>query len=126
MGVKLQDSLVSIVTWQKSVLCIVFLGIHCLIYHGAVQILMALAACATRRRMLMPVLSRRWAGLLQGPGPAWARAEPATPEGPNFGTMTNAGYACAFFDAMEADVVPGLVAIGLPEAEAAYAALLVA
>lgn len=56
-------------------------------------------------------------------GPTWARSEPEVDDGANFGTMTRAGYARAFFDAMESDVVPGLVAIGLPEAEAAYAAL---
>ncbi len=57
-------------------------------------------------------------------GPTWARGKPEVDEGPNFGTLSEAGYARAFFDAMEADVVPGLVAIGLPEAERAYAALL--
>ncbi len=57
-------------------------------------------------------------------GRTWARHGREVDEGVNFGTMTAAGYARAFFDAMEADVVPGLVAIGLPEAEAAYAALL--
>lgn len=56
-------------------------------------------------------------------GPSWARAEPPVAPGPSFGTMSDAGYAAAFFDAMETDVVPGLVAIGLPEATAAYAAL---
>jgi hypothetical protein len=55
--------------------------------------------------------------------PAAARDVPAVDERPNFGTLSNAGYACAFFDGMEQDVVPGLVAIGLPEAEAAYADL---
>ena len=59
-----------------------------------------------------------------GAGPTWARSQPDVDDGANFGTMTTAGYARAFFDTMEADVVPGLVAIGLPEAEAAYAALL--
>lgn len=56
-------------------------------------------------------------------GPAWARAEPPVAEGPNFGTLSATGYARAFFEAMESDVVPGLVAIGLPEATSAYAAL---
>lgn len=56
-------------------------------------------------------------------GPVWARGQPEVDGGPNFGTLSGAGYARAFFDAMEADVVPGLVAIGLPEAEPAYAAL---
>ncbi len=58
-----------------------------------------------------------------GPGEAWARAEPESAPAPNFGTLTSAGYARAFFDGMREDVVPGLVAIGLPEAEAAFAAL---
>ena len=31
--------------------------------------------CAPHRRALLPVLSKRWAGLLQGPGPAWEEAE---------------------------------------------------
>lgn len=53
-------------------------------------------------------------------GPSWARSEPEVRDGSNFGTMTDAGYARAFFDGMEEDVVPGLVAIGLPEAEPAY------
>ncbi|MEZ4368616.1 MAG: ferritin-like domain-containing protein [Kofleriaceae bacterium] len=57
-------------------------------------------------------------------GPAWARRAPEAPPGPNFGQLTAAGYARAFFDAMDADIVPSLVAIGLPEAEPAYAALL--
>jgi hypothetical protein len=56
-------------------------------------------------------------------GPAWARRSPETDPGPNFGTLSDAGYARAFFDGLEQDVVPGLVAIGLPEAEAAYEAL---
>jgi hypothetical protein len=55
---------------------------------------------------------------------AEARARPEVEEGPNFGTLSHAGYARAFFDGMEEDVIPGLVAIGLPEAEPAYAALL--
>jgi hypothetical protein len=53
-------------------------------------------------------------------GPSWARTEQEVAEGTNFGTMTGAGYARAFFDGMEEDVVPGLVAIGFPEAEPAY------
>lgn len=67
-------------------------------------------------------------------GEAWARAEceeadadgdvsmGASPEPPpNFGTLTLAGYALAFYDGMREDVVPGLVAIGFPEAEDAWA-----
>ncbi len=57
-------------------------------------------------------------------GPEWARGEPEAQPEPNFGTLTDAGYARAFFDGMEEDVVPGLVAIGLPEAEPAYRTLL--
>ena len=74
----------------------------------------------------LPGLFRHYARLCcASRGVVWARSESATFEGPNFGTMTEAGYARAFFDAMEEDVVPGLVAIGLPEATAAYEGLLV-
>jgi len=34
--------------------------------------------------------------------------------------LSDAGYARDFFIGMDEDVVPGLVAIGLPEAEAAW------
>lgn len=57
------------------------------------------------------------------PGPAWAKREPHVAPGPNFGALTNAGYASHFFDGMDEDVVPGLVAIGLPEAEQAWTTL---
>jgi hypothetical protein len=57
------------------------------------------------------------------PGASWARAEPEADPDPNFGTLTFAGYARAFYEGMEEDVVPGLVAIGLPEADAAWAGL---
>jgi len=43
---------------------------------------------------------------------------------PNFGTLGAAGYARAFFDGMQEDVVPGLVSVGLPEADATYASFL--
>ena len=56
-------------------------------------------------------------------GRAWAHGEPEIEGPPNFGTLTHAGYAAAFFDGMEEDVVPALVAIGFPEAEAAWATL---
>jgi hypothetical protein len=56
-------------------------------------------------------------------GEAWARGEPAADPTPNFGTLTRAGYARAFYDGMREDVVPGLVAIGLPEAADAWAAV---
>ena len=82
---------------------------------------------AEERRALaeaLPGLFRHFARLcLARRGPAWARSQPEADAGPNFGTMSAAGYARAFFDGMEEDVVPGLVAVGLPEAEPAYAAL---
>jgi len=72
----------------------------------------------------LPHLFRHYAKLCGARrGPGWARASVAVAEGPNFGTMTEAGYAAAFFDAMESDVVPGLRSIGLPEAARAYEAL---
>lgn len=55
-------------------------------------------------------------------GPEWTRAQPEF-EGadePNFGGLSAAGYARAFYDGMEQDVVPGLEAIGLPEARDAW------
>jgi hypothetical protein len=53
-------------------------------------------------------------------GRQWTRAQPEFPDGPGFGGMSDAGYAQAFFDSMEQDVVPGLEAIGLPEAVPAW------
>ena len=53
-------------------------------------------------------------------GEAWARDAQEADDAPNFGTLTRAGYARAFFDGMNEDVIPGLVAIGLPEAESAW------
>jgi hypothetical protein len=73
----------------------------------------------------LPFLFKHFAGLCHAfEAPELARAKPAVDEGPNFGTLSEAGYATSFFDGMEQDVVPGLVAIGLPEAESAYAELL--
>lgn len=70
-------------------------------------------------------LFKHYAGLCCAlPGPTWARSESEAPDAPNFGTLTDAGYARGFFDGMEEDVVPGLEAIGLVEARAAYADLL--
>lgn len=70
----------------------------------------------------LPFLFTHFADLCHAErGEAWARATAPTDAGPNFGTMSHAGYARAFFDGMSDDVVPGLVAIGLPEAEAAWA-----
>lgn len=72
----------------------------------------------------LPFLFRHFAGQCHATmAPERARRLPAVDPGPNFGTLSNAGYATAFFDGMEEDVVPGLVAIGLPEAEPAYAEL---
>ncbi len=72
----------------------------------------------------LPAMFRHYARLCcADDGAAWARHAPETDPGPNFGTLSDAGYARAFFDGLERDVVPGLVAIGLPEAEAAYEAL---
>lgn len=50
-----------------------------------------------------------------------AFAQPEFVERDNFGTLTNAGYARAFFEGMDQDVVPGLEAIGLADAGALYA-----
>lgn len=49
-------------------------------------------------------------------GPQWARSQPEVDEGPNFGGLSDAGYARAFYDGMEEDVVPGLEAIGFRRA----------
>jgi hypothetical protein len=57
------------------------------------------------------------------PGEAWARSESEHDPHPNFGTLTRSGYARAFYDGMREDVVPGLVAIGLPEADDAWLAV---
>ncbi|MGO9714348.1 MAG: ferritin-like domain-containing protein [Polyangiaceae bacterium] len=54
------------------------------------------------------------------PGEAWAARGPEAPSDPNFGTLTPAGYARSFFEGMRDDVVPALVALGLPEAEEAW------
>lgn len=56
-------------------------------------------------------------------GRAWALGEPEIEGPPNFGTLTDAGYAAAFYEGMEEDVVPALVAIGFPEAEGAWSSL---
>ena len=78
-------------------------------------------ATGTRLRELF----QHYAGLCCAlPGPTWARREPEAPGAPNFGTLSYAGYARAFFDGMEEDVVPGLEAIGLVEASEAYADVL--
>ena len=57
-------------------------------------------------------------------GLAWARSGEDNEPSPNFGTLTATGYARAFFDSMEEDIVPALMALGLTEAEPAYDALL--
>jgi hypothetical protein len=72
----------------------------------------------------LPKLFSHYARLCcASPGRAWAMREPEAEGAPNFGTLTQAGYARAFFEGMEEDVVPGLCAIGLVEARAAYDAL---
>jgi hypothetical protein len=53
-------------------------------------------------------------------GEEWALAAPEAPAEPNFGTLTPEGYARSFFAGMREDVVPGLVALGLAEAEDAW------
>lgn len=76
---------------------------------------------------LLPRLFRHYATLCcASPGPGDRERsfrEPEVDEGPNFGTLSRAGYARAFYEGMEEDVVPGLVAIGFPEAKVAYEAL---
>jgi hypothetical protein len=53
-------------------------------------------------------------------GEAWAANAAEAPPEPNFGTLTPEGYARSFFEGMREDVVPGLVALGLTEAEEAW------
>jgi hypothetical protein len=53
-------------------------------------------------------------------GPDWAMTEPEHDGSDNFGTLTTAGYARAFFAGMEEDVVPGLEAIGVADAPALW------
>ena len=55
-------------------------------------------------------------------GEAWAALGAEAPPEPNFGTLTPQGYARSFFEGMRDDVVPGLVALGLTEAEEAWRA----
>jgi len=73
----------------------------------------------------LPALFRHYARLCcASRGPSWAASEPAAEPAPNFGELTEAGYARAFFEGMADDVVPGLVAIGLAEAEPAFEGLI--
>jgi len=94
---------------------------------GALLMRSAGASFAEEREALavsLPSLFRHYAGLCCARrGPSWAKGEPEVLDGPNFGTMTEAGYARAFWEGMEEDVVPGLSAIGLPEALYSYDAL---
>jgi hypothetical protein len=53
-------------------------------------------------------------------GEAWANEGPEAAPAPNFGTLTRAGYARSFYEGMRDDVVPGLVALGFPEAASAW------
>jgi hypothetical protein len=82
---------------------------------------------ADERTMLarrLPFLVSHYAKLCGATqAPARARASREREPSPNFGELTNAGYACAFFDAMDNDIVPAFVAVGLPEAVVAYDAL---
>jgi hypothetical protein len=72
----------------------------------------------------LPQLFRHYAQLCgASDGRRAAAAGPEAPPAPNFGTLTRAGYARAFFAGMDEDVVPGLVALGFPEAETAWRAL---
>ncbi|MEO6420922.1 MAG: ferritin-like domain-containing protein [Polyangiaceae bacterium] len=69
----------------------------------------------------LPVLFNHYARLACATkGSEWAASEAQAQPAPNFGTLTHAGYAHAFFEGMRDDVVPGLVAIGLPEAVEAF------
>jgi hypothetical protein len=72
----------------------------------------------------LPALFSHYAKLCGATRSITATAEQPSDARPNFGTLSPAGYARAFFDGMSEDVVPGLIAIGLPEAEDAYARLL--
>jgi hypothetical protein len=54
------------------------------------------------------------------PGEPWATNGEEARGDPNFGTLTARGYARSFFEGMRDDVVPGLAALGLPEAEGAW------
>lgn len=69
----------------------------------------------------IPFLFDHYAGLCGARrGRAWAGGEPHAQPAPNFGTLTGAGYADAFFAGMDEDVVPGFEALGLPEARGAW------
>jgi hypothetical protein len=57
-------------------------------------------------------------------GPEWTGAQPMLEPGENLGTLSDEGYAQCFYAGMEGDVVPGLEAIGLPEARPAWQAFL--
>ena len=72
----------------------------------------------------LPRLFRHYAVLCGATASSSSATDQEDAPSPNFGTLSAAGYARAFFDGMHEDVVPGLVSIGLPEAEAAYAELL--
>jgi len=69
----------------------------------------------------LPALFRHYAGLCCATGgPSWASRGPRAEPAPNFGELTYAGYAREFFEGMARDVVPGLAAIGFPEAARAF------
>ena len=75
---------------------------------------------AALARELPQLISQMASQCLVTRSPAWTRAQPEFDDGPGFGGLSSAGYARAFFDGMEEDVVPGLEAIGLPEARGAW------
>ncbi|MFO0595456.1 MAG: ferritin-like domain-containing protein [Myxococcaceae bacterium] len=69
----------------------------------------------------LPSLFREYAGVCHATrSPAWTRAQSEVEDGPRLGGLSSEGYARAFFDGMEEDVVPGLEAIGFPEARTAW------
>ncbi len=73
----------------------------------------------------LPELFRHYARLCSATrSPSAVASDAWSDPGPNFGTLSAAGYARCFFDGMREDVVPGLVSIGLPEAQPAFAELL--
>lgn len=73
----------------------------------------AAAEIADLERALPKLFEDFAAQCLATRGPEWANAAPEFDQGPNFGSLSDAGYARAFYEGMALDVVPGLEAIGL-------------
>jgi hypothetical protein len=72
----------------------------------------------------LPRLFEHYATLcLAHEGPRACAEAAHVPSGPNFATLTDQGYGHEFWLGMREDVVPNLVAVGLPEAEGAFDAL---